>query len=1045
MKATRMEIIMVLFTLASAGQAWGSDAVAVHKVETNSVIQDWLICGPFPNAQVEDKSATIKRQGYNIDYLAEIGGEAAARPKAGTTVTINGQPKQFNFHHSDEPLLNLRKIVDMEDFVLTYGYVELESAADRTVFIHFASDDGEKIYLNGQLVHESFNKNRRIEHEVIFEARLVKGTNSLLIKFDHEIGGYGAIVEVLDAEHHGNYVKENLAGNLDIELAQAGDLGKDLTLSPMPNFLVGGVLDGEPVKWTVLDDKGKVITEAEGVFQTPVTVSLPPAEGFVEIILELPNFGVSQSGYSLLAADRTAPVADALSQGDKWLDSHPGDKYAGWIAYRRSLLQKAMTLKGTDSNDSISEAFKLINWLGRIETDPLPKMRGCIEWAYQSAVDGSGQPFTLYIPDSYDPDKSYPFDISMHGSGGTHAKGQIHGASHPEDYFSIRLMGRARSGGYIKLGEVDVLESMAYVKSQWNIDEDRVHLGGSSMGGGGTFWLGSRHPDMFASGFARCGYGTHTQIANMIHLPLYSLHSDDDWVVSVALSRLAMQELAREGGLVTQHETTGFGHAVTKFTEGISVGKTWAKRQVRPEKVSRVRYTATDELACGAYWGTVIEWGPSSAPAAFDMRVSEDNSLFVDISNVGVLVVTLTDALVDMDKPLRVVINSAPNCTIPAELPGMLYISSGADGYTVSSQPPEKPAFRRHFPGGLPALYQGEPLMIVYGSSGSDSETKALREMAEVASRATNPGWREEDLDFPRHNMLFGSIPLKADVDVTAADIQRNNLILLGTAQQNSIVARIADALPVSITDGQVTVSDGMKYPFAGNAMGLLHYNPLASDRLVYWFAAGDPAAAKTGTNVTKRQRYTPAGCDFILARIEGTATVTQRNFKPDWTWAGNYTDSPLLPETMSSAIGYNGFLAGVLTDQTSSDFALFFKVWDNQMAIPGQSRWADLTASPLDDRPVVMEIRGSDLVRYVDKLKDARPGDEGEVLRFFPAINAAEITPERTYRIVCPNGWTMGTMCEKLKETPSQARLIDATVRQAIARYLARHPELTK
>ena len=36
-------------------------------------------------------------------------------------------------------------------------------------------------------------------------------------------------------------------------------------------------------------------------------------------------------------------------------------------------------------------------------------------------------------------------------------------------------------------------------KEKFNIDEDRIYLKGESMGGGGTWYVGTRHPDIFAA------------------------------------------------------------------------------------------------------------------------------------------------------------------------------------------------------------------------------------------------------------------------------------------------------------------------------------------------------------------------------------------------------------------------------------------------------------------------------------------------------------------------------------------------------------------
>ena len=50
-------------------------------------ITKWLVAGPFPSATLETAVPdSVAREGYDADYLASLGGEAAARPQPGTTV-----------------------------------------------------------------------------------------------------------------------------------------------------------------------------------------------------------------------------------------------------------------------------------------------------------------------------------------------------------------------------------------------------------------------------------------------------------------------------------------------------------------------------------------------------------------------------------------------------------------------------------------------------------------------------------------------------------------------------------------------------------------------------------------------------------------------------------------------------------------------------------------------------------------------------------------------------------------------------------------------
>ena len=73
---------------------------------------------------------------------------------------------------------------------------------------------------------------------------------------------------------------------------------------------------------------------------------------------------------------------------------------------------------------------------------------------------------------------------------------------------------------------------------------------------------------------------------------------------------------------------------------------------------------------------------------------------------------------------------------------------------------------------------------------------------------------------------------MKADVDVTDGDIARCHLVLIGTAVQNTVVARIADSLPVRFDGAAATCSDGEVLRADGPLMlGLVHYNPLSPRR----------------------------------------------------------------------------------------------------------------------------------------------------------------------------------------------------------------------
>ncbi len=52
---------------------------------------------------------------------------------------------------------------------------------------------------------------------------------------------------------------------------------------------------------------------------------------------------------------------------------------------------------------------------------------------------------------------------------------------------------------YLGLGDADVLRAIAEARAHLNVDADRIYLCGDSMGGWGTWNVGTRHPDLFAA------------------------------------------------------------------------------------------------------------------------------------------------------------------------------------------------------------------------------------------------------------------------------------------------------------------------------------------------------------------------------------------------------------------------------------------------------------------------------------------------------------------------------------------------------------------
>jgi len=244
--------------------------------------------------------------------------------------------------------------------------------------------------------------------------------------------------------------------------------------------------------------------------------------------------------------------------------------------------------------------------------------------AYVSGRDGTLQWYTLTLPAGWDPDKSrddqaaYPMYFELHGAGNPHylnnaagqlgvgeAKSGLLGYERPRTYaqiarkgYHVLPFGRGNSG-YRDIGETDVWEAYNDAEKTVKIDPDRRYLYGFSMGGGGTWNLGSRTPDRWAA-IAVLGMGVRVgdwgQAQNVAYLPIFTWGGEIDNIAyhdgapKDIIARFA-QTISQAGGSITASSTPGIGHNYTGEVQERSYNWLSQYTRKRPSKFSFVSDT----------------------------------------------------------------------------------------------------------------------------------------------------------------------------------------------------------------------------------------------------------------------------------------------------------------------------------------------------------------------------------------------------------------------------------------------------------------------
>jgi poly(3-hydroxybutyrate) depolymerase len=130
-------------------------------------------------------------------------------------------------------------------------------------------------------------------------------------------------------------------------------------------------------------------------------------------------------------------------------------------------------------------------------------------------------PYDLYVSRRYHDSAPAPLVVALHGNGAPPQSIMLYQGlrqlAEARGYIVVAPMGLTIQGGFgnpprnggrrnqddpdniDELSERDVLNVLAIVREEYNIDPKRIYLMGHSMGGGGTWHLGIKYPDLWAA------------------------------------------------------------------------------------------------------------------------------------------------------------------------------------------------------------------------------------------------------------------------------------------------------------------------------------------------------------------------------------------------------------------------------------------------------------------------------------------------------------------------------------------------------------------
>lgn len=181
--------------------------------------------------------------------------------------------------------------------------------------------------------------------------------------------------------------------------------------------------------------------------------------------------------------------------------------------------------------------------------------------------------FSLYVPETYTPDRAWPLVVALHGGSG-HGRGFLWSWLRDARSFGAILVAPTSAGNslgstWALMGDDNDTPNLARIvaklRERWNVDPKRLLLTG--MSDGGTFCyvsaLDNGSPFTHLAPVSATFHPTLISMADagrMQGLPIFLTHGALDWMFPVEVARQAQRALTAAGANVTYREIDDLSH-----------------------------------------------------------------------------------------------------------------------------------------------------------------------------------------------------------------------------------------------------------------------------------------------------------------------------------------------------------------------------------------------------------------------------------------------------------------------------------------------------
>jgi poly(3-hydroxybutyrate) depolymerase len=517
-----------------------------------------------------------------------------------------------------------------------------------------------------------------------------------------------------------------------------------------------------------------------------------------------------------------------------------------------------------------------------------------------SEIDGSAQYFA--VNPAQDPTPDNTLVLSLHGAS-VEAIGQADAYS-PKDWATLIAPTNRRPYGFDweDWGRIDAMEVLHLATTTFPHDPAHIVLTGHSMGGHGTWAIGSLFPDRFAAIGASAGwisfntygvatreshkegepispplalmeraaniYDTLLRTDNILQEKVYVLHGDADDNVPVEQARQMRSELAKiHHPSVEWHEQKGAGHwwglpdrklPGADCVDWEPMFALFQKARLTPSDNDRhfTFVTINPAISATCRWVTIEQQEHSLMPSIIRCTLEKASSA-IQLTTENIARLTLIGYRIPDSEDLKRLVVDGQTLPLPGRREGNLYLVRQGHQWRFARKGPDSSEKNPLRGGPFKQAFQNG-FVLVYPTDGTDQEN------AWGYARARY----DAETFYYRGN---ASPTIVADTEYNDSKMRDNNVILYGNATINTQWRKLLKDCPVSITRDSVQL--GTTH-WSGDEYACAFVYPKPGSRTALVGVVG--GSGLVGLHLTDRLPYFVSGAGFPDGLI-ATPTVLEK------------------------------------------------------------------------------------------------------------------------------------------------------------------------